>query len=200
MQQNVVYVDKEALGNSLLSSPDECKVIFGGKTIWPSYPGCEVTAIDRIMSEQYDFHLCFHKELPQFSFYPVPELLIFAIDSYGGSFVSTNIVAGGVTTEPSDIFYLDSKLQLHWLAPNMHSFLSLMIFENAWKNSLGADEYPLPNPSDKARTFLINTYELMPPTHVERAPDTDIRIFPSLAAAKESLPFVELDKSQWIRE
>lgn len=191
LEQNVVYIDRETLGNSLLINPEECEVIYGGKTIWPSYPGCEVTALDRILSEQYDFYVCFHKELPQFSFYPVPELLIFAIDSYGGSFVSTNIVAGGFDTDPADIFYLDSNLQAHWLAPNMHAFYSLLVFKEDWKNSLG--KYPVPNPSEKAKMYLINTFELTPPTHMESKPDTEIRIFPSLAAAKESLPFVELD-------
>lgn len=192
MAPTVVYVDNEALGNGLLVNPEGSEVIFGGKTIWPSYPGCEVTAIDRILSEQYDFYLCFHKDLPQFSFYPVPALLIFAIDSYGGSFVSTNMVAHVNNPDPADIFYLDSKQQLHWLAPNMHAFFSLMVFEEDFKNSLGAGEYPVPNPGEKAKAFLINTFELRPPTHLEQAPDTEIHIFPSLSAAKESLPFVEL--------
>lgn len=200
MDQQLIYLDREGLGHSVLILPIEIEVIYAGKTIEPSYPGCEVTALDRILSEQYDFYLCFHKDLPQFSFYPVPELFIFAIDSYGGSFVSTSLDAKSQDAEGADIYYLDCKLQLHWLAPNMHTFLSLMVFEENWKNSLGVGEYPVPNPSEKAKTFLINTFELMPPTHIERAPDTEIRIFPSLAAAKESLPFVELDKPQWIRE
>ena len=194
MKQQVMYLDREELGNLSPVLPSEISVIYAGKRIQPSYPGCEVTALDRIFSEQYDYHLCFHKDLPQFSFYPVPELFIFAIDSYGGSFVSTNLAAKNPDAKRADIYYLDRHLKAHWLAPDMQSFLSLMIFHPDFKQALACGEFSIPEPSDKAKTFLINTYALTPPAPFAKAPELEIRMFHSLAMAKESLPFLGIDE------
>lgn len=190
MEEQTIYFDKEQLSHSTLPTISNTRVLPAGKSIKPSFPGCEVTAIDRIFSEQYDFHLCFPKELPQFSFYPVPELLVFAIDGQGGTFVSSNLNAKLEDVGRADIYYLDRKRQLHWLAPSWNTFLSVLVFTEDWKSRYLEDAMK-PQPSEKARRFLINTFHLSPLTHLEEAPETDIRIFTSLTAAREALPFLD---------
>lgn len=191
MEPQVWYLDQEHLNQSAPTALSDRKIIPAGKYIQPSYPGCEVTALDRIFSEQYDFHLCFPKELPQFSFYPVPELLVFAIDSHGGSFVSTNRNAKLEEVERADIYYLDRTHQLHWIAPSWKEFLSVLVFTEDWKRGF-LEEASKPEPSEKARIFLINTFQLSPPDHSVEEPERDIHIFSSLAAAREALPFLDL--------
>jgi len=191
MEQKLWYLDTEALGNSLPLFPSEIRVINAGKAIQPSYPDCEVIAIDRILSEQYDFHLNFHKDLPQFSFYPVPNLLIFAIDSHGGNFVST-ADSVNISEEAAAIFYLCRDGQLHYLAPNLRALLSLLVFIPDWKESLGLKTLPSPEPSEKGRAYLIETFQLYPVSLPATAPQIELRLFRTLAAAMAVLPFVAL--------
>jgi len=188
MEHPVLYLDQGGLSKQTPIASSDLTIIPAGLNIQPSFPGCEVTALDRIFSEQYDFHLSFPKELPQFSFYPVPQLFVFAIDSHGGSFVSTNRNAK-LEEGRADIYYLDRTLQLHWLAPSWKEFLSVLVFKEDWKDPF-LKEVSKPQPSEKARAFLIDTFQLSPPQSVA-APNTVIRIFSSLAAAKEALPFID---------
>lgn len=189
MKKPTYYTDKET--GAILIFSNDVQIIPAGKHLCPSYLGCEVTAQDHIFSEGYDLHFFFHKDLPQFSFYPVPELLIFAIDSLGGSFCSTNMDATDRAATCANIYYLDHSKQLHWLAPNMVDFLSMLLFQPNWKEALQLPGYVKPKVSEEGKRFLAATYEV-PETREIATPATEqIRIFPSLAAAQAALPFVD---------
>lgn len=190
MEQKVWYYDKEARGNSPSNFPSAQQIIPAGKIIQPRYPSCEVSSVNRILAEQYDFHFNFPKDLPQFTFYPVPKLLIFAIDSHGGTFVTTDDSVN-IPEDKASIFYLSHDRALHYLAPNLHGLLSLLVFQPDWRTTLGLDTIPTPNPSEKGHDYLIKSLNLSRVSLPETSPQTEIRLFPTLAAAKAVLPFID---------
>ncbi len=191
MKKCIYYMDQEMRSDLALMFPDELQVILTGKQLRPSYPGCEVTAHDRILSESYDLHLSFHKDLPQFSFYPVPQLLIFAIDSLGGCFCSTNPAVNLRETAHADIYYLDQNRQIHWLAGSAPDFLSLVLFQPNWKEALQLPGYVNPKPSEQGKSFLATAYKV-PQAQKHLMPASEqILLFASLAEAQASLPFID---------
>lgn len=188
MKKEVSYTDVEAYppGTTPLFS-GEGTLIEAGRCIFPRHPGCEVTAIDRILTEHYDVQLCFHPDLPQFSFYPVPTLGFFAIDNLGGSFVCDG--SPYFLHLPMDIYYLDRQRQMHYLAPSFTDFLSLVVFRPDWKLTLGIPA-PLPTADEKMRRYLIDQFQLAPIDLPKQAPNKRFRFFASVAEAKAELPFV----------
>ncbi len=183
------YLNREAYGTSPLPA-HASTCTLAGKYIMPSYMDCSLTSVDSMFARFYDFHQAFHKELPQFSFYPVPELLIFAIDSHGGAFVSTNPQAKHPDCTQADIYYLDAQKRLYFLAENMQDFFSLLIFCPDFKQQLGLADIPTPQPDPKGRALLIERYDLHPQALPQTEKNPAIRFFSSFEEAKQHLDFV----------
>lgn len=199
MNERPVYLDIESIpaGACPLFTGDSLP-IEAGRCIFPSHPGCERTATDYILSEHYDFHFSFPSNLPQFSFYPVPSLGIFAIDHQGGSFVCDGSPFL-LTLDPEpprlDIYYLDATRRLHYLASQLQELLSLLVFCPDWKRTLGLST-PLPTPDEKMRAHLIKTFALTPISLPSAAPNREFHLFPSLTEAKAVFPIRELSAFQ----
>lgn len=201
-----IYIDTEqqlsnngATGFFLLNKDGiRPEIINAGKYVL-SMPKSDKALSYQILTNEYDVNFIFDDNIPILNFYPVPQLLIFATDSFGGCFVSTNVTAD-IAQKKAPIFYLDQDFKVYYLSPNLKSFLELVIFNPLWKKQLNMPINEKLHFSKSGQEYLINKFNLRNKNAVidlDKAKTESICIYSSLDDAKKEMQFFDIDEIKY---
>lgn len=127
---NKVYLDITELENSLCVVVIDKEIIKTGTTVY-HMSSSEKNENYQQYADDYDIHFIFDDNIPKLSFYTVPQVDVFAIDSEGG-LIGT---VGSTTDLESDspICYINKNKKCFIIANDFKNFLERA--EN-WKNNL----------------------------------------------------------------
>lgn len=162
-------------------------IIYAGKFVLPM-PISDRAEIS-LFSDEYDVCFIFDDNIPNLQFYPVPQLFIFAIDSFGGCFASTNIEMNIEKTAP--IYYIEKNFKAHYLSPSLKKFLELVVFNPLWKKELNLPGKINLNISKQRQEYLISKLNLQNSDTILdlNKPTTSIKIYSSFDEAKKEIQF-----------
>ncbi|WP_027398879.1 hypothetical protein [Anaerovorax odorimutans] len=164
MEEKILYIDMEQLYRRFSGAPslgvingagEEQKLVFTGKYILSMPVSDRQEKVYRVLAEEYDVRFIFDDEIPKLEFYPMPQIGVFAIDSLGGCFGSTNIEVD-ISVKDAPIYYVNNELQCYYLAPNMFTFIQLIVFQPNWKKELVKNGLLGINPSSAGNDYLVN--------------------------------------------
>lgn len=194
-----VYVDTEqaafqgcsAVG--ILFDGLQPEVIYTGKFIYSMALNNKKEKAYTILEDEYDVCFIFNDKIPEFNFYPVPRLEIFAYDSLGGCFSSTSSV--DIDEENSPIYYITKNLEIYYLSSNLLKFLKMVVFYPLWRNELGLCNEELVI-SKQGQEYLSSTLKIKNNgfdyrKNIKR--EDNIIIYPSLEYAKKEIDFFEVE-------
>lgn len=191
-KKGTVYIDKEqsALqGWTFFISEDGGEiqnVVFTGKVFAVMPNKDKEERVYQILAGEYDLHFIFRDHMPELTFYPVPMLEIFAVDSNGGCYGST--CAGmNILEEDAPIYYIDVHLQSYYLAANLREFLSHIVLNStAGLNRAKAGE-----------DYLVSTLHLNLDENIKRGEkkgEEAVRIYPSFEEAKKHITVNDIEQ------
>jgi hypothetical protein len=195
------YIDTESFENVtsvFIGAEDgepQPEVIYAGKSFCPAPVSERSEPAYQILAKEYDIHFIFEDNVPVLRFYPVPQLLIFAKDSFGGYFVSTNN-AMDLAEKNAPIFYIAKNLEARYLSSNLREFLELVVCNPLRKENLHlpfSDTRPVPG---QGREYLIRAFNLRGGNASSdgKEPCADaITIYASFEEAERNLEFFRLD-------
>lgn len=131
-----VYYDVCESNGCVAIFPSEIKAVPAGTTL------CPMSARDKNVEYQryadmYDLRFIFDDDIPQISFYTVPQVDIFAKDSVGGLFGTV-----GQTTDIHDvapICYINSSRECFLVANSLKTFLQILASGCDWKTTMLPD-------------------------------------------------------------
>lgn len=204
MENKIVYIDIEQLQREYGGVPGIGIIGGAGETQAPVCSGkiiMSMPASDRrekayqILADEYDIRFIFDDEIPNLEFYPVPNLAVFAVDSMGGCFGSTNL-AVDMAEKQAPIYYVNRELHCHRLASDMREFIQLIVFRTDWKKGLADVGLSAVKPSSAGEDYLIRALNLKrnnAGSYDVQETEGDIRIYPSLEAARQVLAFFDLN-------
>jgi len=203
MEEKTFYIDIEQLSQSYGGVPgigvingkgEALKLVCAGKTILSMPASDRHEKAYQVLAEEYDVRFIFDDEIPKPEFYPIPQLGIFAVDSLGGCFGSTN-VAVDISEEEAPVYYINNELQCYRLAANMLGFIQLIVFRPDWKNGLAKDVFLAAGPSPGGKEYLVKALNLKrnntAPYGVKDIKD-EVVIYPSLEASQKEVVFYDI--------
>lgn len=122
-----LYLDAEKIKEPISVFVRDAEVVWAGTTIYSMAVSYRDAEYDRYARE-YDIHFIFEDQIPEVSFYTVPQADIFAVDSEGGYLCTF----GEVTYFEGDapIIYIDDGRRCFLIAKNGKEFLDNV---NQWK-------------------------------------------------------------------
>lgn len=127
---NKVYVDVTELDKCVCIAIKDKEVIKAGSTVY-SMSSNEKNENYQQYADNYDIHFIFDDDIPELSFYTVPQVDVFATDSENG-LIGT---VGSMTDLESDspICYINKNKKCFFIANNLKEFLERT---DNWKNNL----------------------------------------------------------------
>ncbi|MEG0803740.1 MAG: N-acetyltransferase, partial [Pygmaiobacter sp.] len=147
-QEHTVYVDAQSLCNASAHGPTgiiistaeglPCKTVYAGSTIF-SMPRSDKERIYALLDTDFDLRFIFDDALPTPEFYPVPHLMLFATDSLGGYFGTTES-GMDIDEENAPIYYIDRTYACFFLAENLRELLRIVVYCPRWRTVLGTEE------------------------------------------------------------
>lgn len=205
IDDKTLYIDVEELHQRYEGAIGLCITDDSGKEQVPIFTGKVILSMPvkdkqekayEILAEEYDVRFIFDNAIPELKFYPIPQLNIFAIDSLGGCFASTN-AAVDVSQNNAPIYYVNKELQCYCLAENLLSFIHLIVFQPDWKKGLVKDGDLTMAPSLEGKEYLIDTLKIdrdqvASGAEIELA--ETITIFESFKAAKKVIAFFDISE------
>lgn len=203
MEEKILYIDVEQLYRRYGGVPGFCITNDLGKAQEPVCTGKVILSMTvtekqekayQILAEEYDVRFIFDDAIPKLEFYPIPQLGIFAIDSLGGCFGSTNVVVD-ISEENAPIYYVNNELQYYYLAANLLAFIQLVVFQPEWKKGIVKDGYLAVDPSLEGKVYLLNALNLNR-DNVALNADKEIKntiiIYQSFEEAKKVMTFYDI--------
>jgi len=198
-----VYIDIEqprfqngagAFGIIVTNDGLQQDVIYTGKSVLSMPVSNKIETSYQILADEYNVCFIFDDNIPKLQFYPVPQLLIFAIDSLGGCFVSTN-TAMDIKEEDAPIYYIDNNLRVFYLSSNLLRFLEIVVFCPMWKEKLGltCDSMLF---AKQGQEHLIRTLNLQNNNvafGLNEENTDNIVIYPTFDEAKKEIPFYDVE-------
>lgn len=196
--EQIVYIDMENLKTqnviAMIITDDTgnpCTVVHTGKQIL-SMPRSDYSRFYETLAKDFDVHFIFDDAEPEFSWYPIPSLIIFATDHLGGAFGSTN---GSIDIQEQNapVYYIHTAKECYYLAANLREFLELIIFHQHWKVAITGESPRATATCSKEVQKLIQTLHLGPhPKNQEIYLPQEIEILNSYTEAKEKINFYDV--------
>lgn len=109
------------------------KIIFAGKTIVPIPISERNHKVYKLFKENCDLIFCTEQKLYDFSFYPVPEFSIFAVDNEGNYFGTIGGV-GDMVNDDFPVGYVNREGICSKISDSLKEFLELVTFYSYWRN------------------------------------------------------------------
>lgn len=166
-------------------------VIYTGKII-SAMPIQEKTEkVYEILANDYDVHFIFEDSLPDLSFYPVPMLEIFAVDSFDGCF-GTTCSGMSILDQNALIYYIDKNLKSYYLAENLREFISIIVSDLKWRKRLGLEfisELSVSRASKDYLTHMLGLKRLEDLNHWKKEMEERVMIFSSYNEAAKVIDF-----------
>lgn len=166
-------------------------VIYTGKIISAMPIQEKAEKAYEILANDYDVHFIFEDSLPDLSFYPVPMLEIFAVDSCDGCF-GTTCSGMSILDQNAPIYYIDKNLKSYYLAENLREFISIMVSDLKWRKRLGLELASVLNVSKGGKDYLTHILGLKHMEdldHREKEIEERVMIFSSYAEAAKFIDF-----------
>lgn len=131
-------IDIEEIGTSgtigfiaLSENGEQIELLPAGKEIIPVPEFERDNVIYKLLKENCDLHFCTTQTIDDFSFYPVPQFSIFAIDHRGNCF-GTIGGAGDIMDDTYPVGYVNDNGTYGVLAGSIKEFLSLANYYPHW--------------------------------------------------------------------
>jgi len=203
MKDSKIYIDIELLHQKfggasafgvINDSGQAQETVYAGKVILSMPVTDKKEKAYQILVEEFDVRFIFDDAIPKFEFYPIPQLGVFAIDSLGGCFGSTN-TAVDITEENAPVYYINNEFQCYCIAENLIDFIHLLVYRPEWKNGLVKRGCHTTKPSSEGKEYLIDAFHLNSST---AASEDDIEecnvvtIYQSFEEAKKVVPFFDI--------
>ncbi|SCI81589.1 Uncharacterised protein [uncultured Clostridium sp.] len=127
---NKVYLDMTKRTNCLAICIEDTEIIKSGTTVYHMDSNDKNETYQQY-ADEYDIHFIFDDNIPNLSFYTVPQVDVFATDSEGGLIGSV----GSMTDLQSDlpICYINKNKECFLIATSGKEFLETI---NNWKNNI----------------------------------------------------------------
>ena len=173
-----------------------CDIVYAGK----SYLTMPVSLkkeekVYQILEDELDICFLFDDRVPEYHFYPIPSLYIFATDSIGGCIGSTKHPS--FSEEDTPIYYVLSDAA-YYIAPNLKEFLSIAIYFPDWRKRIGVSYSQKEIISEETKKYLIQTLTLslnegnlcFDEEHFLK--DQDLQIYRTFDDAKNNMEFYDI--------
>lgn len=127
---NIVYLDMTKRANCPAMYIEDIKIITSGTTVYHMSANDKNETYQQY-ADEYDIHFIFDDNIPELSFYTVPQVDVFATDSEGG-LIGT---VGSSTDLQSDlpICYINKNKECFLIATSSKEFLETA---DNWKNNI----------------------------------------------------------------
>lgn len=109
------------------------EVVLAGKNIVPVPERERTLKIYKLLEENCDVIFCTNQTLDDFSFYPVPEFSIFAVDNEGNCFGTISGI-GDVVNDDFSVGYVNRDGIYGKISENLKEFLELVTFYPYWRD------------------------------------------------------------------
>ena len=183
-----IYIDVEQMKGAIgFIFGKGQEVVYTGKIIEPMSISNKKERVYGILADSFDVNFIFEKNVLKHDFYPVPKLTVFAVDSCGGCFCTTNNNMS-MKEECADIYYIDKNLKCIFLASNLNRFMSMLVFCASWREDYNIDTAIKTQISTAENEYLIE-YLKLKNLPLQNKVDTAIVIYPSFEDAKKYIEF-----------
>lgn len=115
-----LYLDRTEIPGNVALIVRKAEIIQTGATVYSMPVSVRQKEPEyQRFAEEYDIRFIFDDNTPNIDFYTVPQVDIFATDSYGGYFAAI----GGFYDSEEPVYYIDSKRCCFFVAANMRELI-----------------------------------------------------------------------------
>lgn len=146
LQKLLIDGEKEnkAIAIGIISKDDKkTEVVLAGKNIVIVPQNERDHKIYNLLEENCDVIFCTTQTLEDFSFYPVPQFSIFAVDNQGNCFGTIGGI-GDIVDDDYPVGYVNNEGTYAQISDSIKEFLKLVIFYPYWRSIIKYEQMNVP--------------------------------------------------------